>query len=129
MPAFIPPAATLLEAAATDLERDVLPALSGFPKFRARVIANVLKVLVRELQDGAAADAAELARLRALLDAPAGELPALREQLARRIDAGAIALEDESLIAHLRESLREALAIDSPAWTGDSPGTSAHASR
>ena len=119
MPAFVPPAATLLQAAADDLERDVLPALAGFPRFRTRVIVNVLRLLTRELTLGDAADAAEQARLQALLDADTGDLPALRAELARRIDAGDIDLAGEALLRHLRETLRDALAIDSPGWTAD----------
>jgi hypothetical protein len=118
MPAFVPPAATLLQAAADDLERDVLPALAGFPRFRTRVIVNLLRLLTRELALADAADAAELARLQALLATGSDDLPALRAELARRIDDGAIDLADEALVRHLRESLGDALAIDSPGWTG-----------
>lgn len=116
MPAFVPSASTLLQAAADDLERDVLPALAGFPRFRTRVIVNVLRLLTRELALGDASDAAEHARLQALLDTDDEDLPALRAALAQRIESGAMDLADETLIRHLRESLREALAIDNPAW-------------
>lgn len=118
MPAFVPPASTLLQAAADDLERDVLPALAGFPRFRTRVIVNVLRLLTRELALGHAADAAEHARLQALLDTD-DDLPALRTELARRIESGAFDLDDGALVRHLRESLRDALAIDNPVWTAE----------
>lgn len=121
MPAFVPCAATLLQAAATDLERDVLPALSGFPRFRTRVIVNMLRLLTRELALGAAADAAERVRIQALLDVDNDDLAALRAQLAQRIEAGTVALDDQALLQHLRETLRDALAIDNPGWTGE-PG-------
>ena len=45
MPAIVPSAATLLQAAADDLERDVLPALSGLPRYRVRIVLNVLCLL------------------------------------------------------------------------------------
>ncbi|MDA7418974.1 DUF6285 domain-containing protein [Xenophilus arseniciresistens] len=118
MPAFVPSAATLLQAAATDLEREVLPVLSGFPRFRTRVIVNMLRLLTRELALGAAADAAEQARLQALLDTDSEDLTQLRAQLAQRIEAGTLTLDDEALLRHLRETLRDALAIDNPGWTG-----------
>jgi hypothetical protein len=117
MPAFVPPAADLLQAAANDLERDVLPALTGAARFRARVIVNVLRLVTRELALAGDADQAERARLQALLQSDAGSLPELRRALAGRIESGAVALEDEALVTHLRESLRDALAIDSPHWT------------
>lgn len=125
MPAFAPSAATLLQAAADDLERDVLPALQSFPRFRTRVVVNLLRLVTRELDLGMQADSAELARLRALLDdgdtaLPASSaLPALRERLAQRIEAGAFALDDAALLYHLCATLRDALAIDSPHWVGD----------
>lgn len=119
MPAFVPPASTLLQAAADDLERDVLPALPGFPRFRTRVIVNVLRLLTREFALGHAADAAEHARLQALLDTDDDDLPALRTELARRIESGAVDLDDGALVRHLRESLRDALAIDNPVWTAE----------
>lgn len=117
MPAFVPDAATLLEAAADDLERDVLPALTGFPRFRTRVIVNVLRLLRREAELGASADAAELARLRALLEEPEGGLPDLRAALAGRIEDGGVPLDSPALVEHLRATLRDALAIDNPNWT------------
>ena len=118
MPAFVPDAARLLQAAADDLERDVLPALAGFPRFRTRVIVNVLRLLTREMELGAPADAAELAGLQALLGEREASLPALRAQLAGRIESGAVPLDDAVLIEHLRATLRAALAIDSPNWAG-----------
>lgn len=117
MPAFVPDAATLLEAAANDLERDVLPALAGFPRFRTRVIVNVLRLLRREAELGASADAAELARLRTMLGEPGGGLPDLRAVLAGRIDDGAIPLDSPQLVDHLVATLGDALAIDNPNWT------------
>jgi len=75
--------------------------------------------LTRELALGNAADAAEHARLQALLDTNSEDLPALRAELARRIESGSVGLDDEALVRHLRESLREALSIDNPAWTGE----------
>lgn len=116
MPAFVPSAATLLQAAADDLERDVLPALAGLPKFRARIVVNVLRLVTRELEQAPQADAAERERLLALLGHD-GALPDLRADLASRIERGELPLDDAALVAHLTADLREALAIDSPGWT------------
>lgn len=116
MPAFVPDAATLLQAAADDLERDVLPALEGFARFRTRVIVNLLRLLTRELELGPQADAAEQARLQALLGEDEASLPVLRARLARRIDEAEVDLDDPALVEHLRASLRDALAIDNPRW-------------
>lgn len=123
MPSFVPSAATLLQAAADHLEREVLPALAGYPRFHTRVSINVLRTVMRELELGAPADAAEQARLQALLgDAPPSQpLPALRGELAARIASGALPLDDAALVTHLRETLRGALAIDNPRWVQEPP--------
>jgi len=117
MPAFVPSAATLLQAAADDLERDVLPALSGLPRYRVRIVLNVLRLVTRELEQAPQADAAERERLVALLGGSDDALPALRADLAGRIERGELPLDDPALVAHLTAGLREALAIDSPGWT------------
>ena len=116
MPAFVPSAATLLQAAADDLERDVLPALNALPKFRTRIVINVLRLVTRELEQAPAADAAERERLVALLGSGGEALPGLRAELSERIERGELPLDDPALLAHLTASLREALAIDSPGW-------------
>ena len=118
MPAFVPSAATLLQAAADDLERDVLPALAGgLPRYRVRIVLNVLRLVTRELEQAPQADAAERERLLQLLGESGVTLPELRADLAARIEHGELALDDPALVAHLTAGLREALAIDSPGWT------------
>jgi hypothetical protein len=117
VPAFVPSAATLLQAAADDLEHEVLPALAGAPRFRARIVLNVLRLVTRELEQAPQADVAERQRLAALLGDGGDALPRLRAELAGRIERGEIPLDDPALVAHLTTGLREALAIDSPGWT------------
>jgi hypothetical protein len=117
MPAFVPSAATLLQAAADDLERDVLPALAGLPKYRVRIVLNVLRLVTRELEQAPQADAAERERLVALLGGGDRPLPELRAELAGLIERGELPLDDPALVGHLTAGLREALAIDSPGWT------------
>ena len=119
MPAFVPSAATLLQAAADDLERDVLPVLAGLPKYRVRIVLNVLRLVTRELEQAPRADAAERERLLSLLGDSGDALPGLRADLAGRIERGELALDDPALFAHLTAGLREALAIDSPGWTDE----------
>ncbi len=62
-----PSAAELLEAATEAIRAELLPALSGRSAFQARVAINVLETARRELLGAPAADAAERARLAALL--------------------------------------------------------------
>ena len=52
VPHDAPDAASLVEAVREFLERDVLPATTGRVQFHARVAANVLAMVERELADG-----------------------------------------------------------------------------
>jgi Domain of unknown function (DUF6285) len=115
MPESIPKAAVLLEAAVKYLETELMPTLAGYHRFQTRVTVNVLNTLRRELElRGAQADA-ERSRLVAMLGHD-GDVEALSIELAERIRAGAISIDDPALRAHVRQSLADALAINNPKW-------------
>lgn len=112
-----PPSAAELIAAARDFfaTADSEP----HPKrraFLARVAVNVLSIVERELNLAPAADAAELDRLRKLLDRD-GSLEELNRELCRRIRAGEIGA-DPGLMAHLRATTLAKISIDQPAYSG-----------
>jgi hypothetical protein len=115
MPQSIPKAAVLLEAAVKYLEAELMPTLTGYHRFQTRVTVNVLNTVRRELEmRGAQADA-ERSRLVAMLGHD-GDVESLSVELAERIAAGAIAIDDPALRAHVRQSLADALAINNPKW-------------
>jgi len=115
MPESIPKAAVLLEAAVKYLETELMPTLAGYHRFQTRVTVNVLNTLRRELElRGSQADA-ERSRLIAMLGHD-GDVEALSIELAERIRAGAISIDDPALRAHVRQSLADALAINNPKW-------------
>jgi hypothetical protein len=115
MPQSIPKAAVLLEAAVKYLETELMPTLEGYHRFQTRVTVNVLNTLRRELElRGAQADA-ERSRLVAMLGHD-GDVEALSVELAERIRAGAISIDDPALRVHVRQSLVDALAINNPKW-------------
>jgi hypothetical protein len=115
MPESIPKAAVLLEAAVKYLETELMPTLAGYHRFQTRVTVNVLNTLRRELElRGAQADA-ERSRLIAMLGHD-GDVEALSVELAERIRAGVISIDDSALRAHVRQSLADALAINNPKW-------------
>jgi hypothetical protein len=120
MPAIKPDAPALLDAAIDYLERELLPTLAGYHRFQCRVTVNVLAQVRRELALAPGQADAERARLIALLGHP-GERDALSRELAARIRAGDLALDDPALLDHLRQSLVEALRITNPKWLGE-PG-------
>jgi hypothetical protein len=115
MPQSIPKAAVLLEAAVKYLETELMPTLDGYHRFQTRVTVNVLNTVRRELELRGAQAEAERSRLAAILGHE-GDVEMLSIELAERIRAGAIAIDDPALRAHVRQSLADALAINNPKW-------------
>lgn len=119
----------LLEAVQHFLETDVVPALDGPKKFHARVAANVLAIVRRELHAEDGQLRAEWQRLDALLGAAAspGDRNALRRRLAERTealcarirhgDADAGAWRD-TVLAHVRQTVIDKLAVANPKYLG-----------
>src|SRR3990172_6049878 len=86
----------LVAAVREFLERRALPELAGHTAFHARVAANALAIVERQLRLGPEAEAAELLRLRALLGR-GGSLPELNRELCARIRSGEIGLATPGL--------------------------------
>jgi Domain of unknown function (DUF6285) len=82
----------LLDAVRGFLEDDVVPALEGRRKFHARVAANVLAIVGRELAGEEATLRAEWERLQALLGRTGEALPGDREALRAAVRDGTAAL-------------------------------------
>jgi hypothetical protein len=117
----------LLQAVTHFLDEEVVPNLTGSRQFYSRVAANVLRIVLRELECTDEQLAAEWERLNRLL--PPAERPATRaelqeairrrtENLCQRIqqgdaDAGPYR---EQVLAHLRETVREKLLVSNPQW-------------
>lgn len=115
----LPTAAELVEAVREFLDRDVFPILEGRPKFHTRVAMNVLAIVERELSLGARLDGEERERLCALLrledDSPESLLE-LNEMLATKIRDDSLAASRGDVIAHLRATLADKLAIANPKY-------------
>lgn len=107
----------ILEAVREFLREDVSAETSGRTRFIARVAANALDIVSRELALGPAQAAAEQRRLERLLGAR-GTLDELRARLCGRLRAGEFALDDTALTEHLRETAVARLAIDQPKYSG-----------
>ena len=112
-----PSAAQLVAAVRDFLEKVAQPQLSGHSAFHARVAANALAIVERELSLGAEQDAAERERLRALLGRE-GPLEAQNRELCRAIRAGEIGLDTPGLLEHLRSTTLAKLAVDQPSYSG-----------
>jgi hypothetical protein len=122
-----PTVTELLQAVTNFLDEELVPHLSGSRQFYSRVAANVLRMVIRELEQEDAQLAAEWERLNQLLS-PA-ERPGTRaetraalrqrtEELCHRIQQGDA--DDEpyrtQVLAHVRETVREKLLVSNPQW-------------
>ena len=112
-----PDIADLMKAVHDFIRIEIAPALTGHDAFSARVASNVLALMQREFELGPAFRAAEQARLEALLN-QTGTLEGLNRALWEKIAIGALGLEDESLMAHLKRATMGKLAIDQPNYAG-----------
>jgi hypothetical protein len=122
-----PTAQELLEQVRLFLEDHVVPALDGPARFHARVAANVLAIVGREIEGEEATLVAEWTRLAGLLGRPGGAPPerlaALRAAVAelteelcgriRRGDADAPPFRDAARAA-VAASVAEKLAVANP---------------
>jgi hypothetical protein len=105
----IPTTLELVRAVRLFLQDEVLPQTEGKLSFHARVAANVLAGVERELADGGAYDAAHADRLAALGVAD-------DEELARAIRDGRLDGRIAEVVRALRASTRQQLAITNPRY-------------
>jgi len=105
-----PTAAELVAAAAEFLETDVRAATSGQVNFHARVAANALRIVERELLD-TGADAARAALAQLGFDDEA--------QLAEAIRAGRLDERDDEVRSCLRTLVSRRLAVAHPGYGDD----------
>jgi Domain of unknown function (DUF6285) len=112
-----PSALELVKAVRDFIEQRAMPELKGHTAFHARVAANALGIVVRELEQGGAAGEAEQARLRALLGRD-GSLKELNRALCAAIRDGKIGLETPGLSEHLALTTHDKVAIDQPGYGG-----------
>jgi len=107
----------LVDAVREFLETKAMPELKGHTAFHARVAANALAIVVRELERGGKSAEEETARLRGLL-ARDGTLEELNRELCKRIRTGAFTSATPGLVEHLEKTTRDKVAIDQPAYSG-----------
>ena len=107
----------LVEAVRDFLEQKAMPELKGHTAFHARVAANALSIVARELEQGPQSAKDETARLARLLGHE-GTLEELNRELCKRIREGSFTLETPGLAEHLTVTTREKVAIDQPNYSG-----------
>ncbi len=120
----------LLAAVERFLDDEIVPNIEGSRRFHARVAANVMRIVRRELANEEEHLTREWAGLETLLgpaerpSARAAFLEALAarsEELCERIrqgdaDGGPFR---EAVLAHVRQTVRDKLLVTNPAWLGE----------
>lgn len=112
-----PSALELVTAVREFIEKHAMPELHGRTAFHARVAANALAIIARELEHGPKANADELGRLKALLGQD-GTLDELNRELCRRIRTNGLAVDEPALTSHLVLTTLAKVAIDQPSYSG-----------
>jgi hypothetical protein len=107
----------LVDAVKDFLETKAMPELKGHTAFHARVAANALGIVSRELERGTQANEAEAERLKSLIGRN-GTLDELNRELCARIRDGRIAIDSDALRQHLELTTLEKVAIDQPNYSG-----------
>lgn len=101
------------------LRTEVMEATEGRTSFLARVAANSLDIVLREVDLGPAHVAGELARLQALLDQPdMDDVMTLRRELVDAIRADTFDRDRSDLHDHLRTTVVNQVAVDQPVYSG-----------
>ncbi len=123
----------LLAAVERFLEQEIMPNSEGARRFHARVAVNTLRIIRRELQGEGEHLAAEWAGLNHVLgpaELPEGR-PALRQAIQARTSelCGRIRAGDadagpfrETVLGHLRRTVRDKLLVSNPGWIGTGQG-------
>jgi hypothetical protein len=113
----LPTPSEMLGAVAAFLKEVVAVEAKGATSFQARVAANALEIVRRQLDQAPAEEAAELERLRGLLGHD-GALSDLNAELALRIREGGLDLETPGLAEHLWATTLAKVAVDQPTYSG-----------
>jgi hypothetical protein len=103
----------LIKAVADFLRNEITPVIKGHNAFKLRVGITALDLVTRQLALADASDAAEAARLKALLGMQ-GSLLDLNRALSDIIAKGEVDLQTPGLADHLWQTTMDKLAVDQP---------------
>jgi hypothetical protein len=114
-----PSSTELIAAVRSFLTEVAMPNLTGHAAFSARVAANALALVERDLAGRYDVEARQVALYSTLLGADATrDLKALEAKLCAAIQTGDLGLETPDLLPALREIAQAQLLIDQPNYSG-----------
>jgi Domain of unknown function (DUF6285) len=115
----------ILEVVAAMIRDQLVPQLAPDAVFHARVAANAIDLVRRQLQTGDALEAASLVRLQQLLGQQLlgpqllghqSDAAALERELCERIRSGSLTTDSPGLIDHLMACTLAKMSIDQPSY-------------
>ncbi|ATQ42827.1 DUF6285 domain-containing protein [Caulobacter mirabilis] len=112
-----PTATELLDGVIRFIEERAAPQLKDRDAFMCRVAVNALAAVKREIEQGPAAEAAAVERLRAILGRD-GDFATLNTALSEGIQDGTIDPAAPQVMAHLHASIVDQVRIDQPNYAG-----------
>ena len=107
----------VLAAVARFLKETVAAETTGHTSFTARVAANALEMMGRQIEQAPKAETDELGSLETILGA-SGSLAELNAEFAHRIAAGALDPATPKVAEHLWTTTLAKLAVDQPNYWG-----------
>ena len=110
-----PDPAEILDVATRFVRNELVAALPPALAFNARVLANALDLVARQITQDEQVSVDNTARLSALLQKSGPERELLGE-LTRRIEAGKFSLQDPALLDYLWTTTLAKLAVDQPKY-------------
>ncbi|MGY4435117.1 DUF6285 domain-containing protein [Bradyrhizobium betae] len=110
-----PRGADILTAVSKLLRETLMPQLPANAAFQARVAANAIDLVAREINFGETVEREALERLQALLSRD-GSLDELEAELSGRIHRGELDLKSPGLADHLWQTTLDKMKIDQPAY-------------
>jgi hypothetical protein len=105
----------ILDVVAAMIREDFIPRLPPDAVFHARVAANAIDLVRRQLEQGDALEAASKARLESLLGFSA-DAESLEQTLCERIRGGDLGLGSPGLLEHLMADTLAKMSIDQPSY-------------
>ncbi|MES2032848.1 MAG: DUF6285 domain-containing protein [Pseudomonadota bacterium] len=112
-----PTSSELIEAVIRFIEERAAPQLKDRDAFLARVAVNALNTVKREIEQGPAAEAQALERLKAILGRD-GTWAELNDALCTGIEDGSIDASSPAVMAHMKASIIDQVRIDQPNYAG-----------
>ena len=112
-----PHGADILDAVSRLLRDTLMSRLPPDTVFQARVAANALDLVAREIRFGENVEREALQRLQALLNRD-GSLQELERELSLRIRNGDLDLQSDGLAEHLWQTTLAKMKIDQPNYAG-----------